>query len=230
MSVLICKNIETEGPGTIEDYLRLKELPYTVVELSKGEEIPVTNDFDTLVIMGGPMSANEGEKYPYIKEEEMLVRDFVKKDRKILGICLGAQIIARAIGSRVYRGHEEEIGWYDIELTGEGLRDRLLEKLALHPVVRDFWKRFKVFHWHGETFDIPGGAARLAKSELYPNQAFKYGNSAYAFQFHIEASREMIYSWFSKETDTNRKIRDETEKFYDIYRGRAMNFYERFFS
>jgi len=230
MSVLICKNIETEGPGTIEDYLRLKELPYTVVELSKGEEIPVTNDFDTLVIMGGPMSANEGEKYPYIKEEEMLVRDFVKKDRKILGICLGAQIIARAIGSRVYRGHEEEIGWYDIELTGEGLRDRLLEKLALHPVVRDFWKRFKVFHWHGETFDIPGGAARLAKSELYPNQAFKYGNSAYAFQFHIEASREMIYSWFSKETDINRKIRDETEKFYDVYRARAMNFYERFFS
>src|SRR4030067_2455118 len=106
MSVLICKNIETEGPGTIKDYLRLKNIPYKIVELSTGEALPNSDNFNTLIMMGGPMSVNEDEIYPYIKEAEKLVRDFILKGKKILGVCLGAQIMAKALGARVYAGHQ----------------------------------------------------------------------------------------------------------------------------
>lgn len=229
MAVLICKNIETEGPGTIEDYLRLKNIPYKIVELSTGEALPNSDNFNTLIMMGGPMSVNEDEIYPYIKEEEKLVRDFISKRKKILGVCLGAQIMAKALGARVYAGHQKEIGWYDIELTGEGLRDTLIRSLALHPKVGDLWKRFKVFHWHGETFDIPQGAVRLASSGLYQNQAFRYGKDAYAFQFHIEVRKEMILEWLKDETDFER-IEKETNTFFEEYLGRAENFYKGFFS
>ncbi len=236
MAVLICKNIETEGPGTIADYLKMNRLPYRIVELSKGEVISDLDNFDMLIMMGGPMSVND--EIPYIIEEEKLTKDFIAKGKKVFGVCLGAQIIAKALGAKVYVGHEKEIGWYDIELTEEGLKDAIMRRLAVHPEVGDIWKRFKVFHWHGETFDIPQGAVRLARSELYQNQAFKYGNNAYAFQFHIEVTREMIYEWFSEmdksacigggeEIDIKR-LKDDTEKFYNVYYQRAMNFYKTF--
>jgi GMP synthase-like glutamine amidotransferase len=228
MAVLICKNIESEGPGTIEDYLKVTDISYQVVELSRGEKLPDPDDFDSLVIMGGPMSVNEDGIYPYIKEEEKLVKSFIARDEKILGICLGAQIMAKALGARVYAGPQKEIGWYNIELTGEGLEDPLMRSLAFHPVVKDFWRQFKVFHWHGETFDIPSGAVRLASSMLYPNQAFRYGAHAYAFQFHIEVRKEMILEWLRDEPDFPR-IKRDTETFYEEYAGRAGNFYKDFF-
>ncbi len=228
MSVLICKNIETEGPGTIEDYLKIQKIPFKIVELSKGEGIPEPDNFNALIIMGGPMSVDEYKAYPYIKEEEKLVRDFISKDKKILGICLGAQIMAKTLGSKVYMGPEKEIGWYDIELTEDGLRDSYMRNLALHPVVKDFWKKFKVFHWHSETFDIPHNAVRLASSYLYPNQAFRYGSKAYAFQFHIEVKKEMIYEWLENEPIDIDKVKNDTEKFYNVYHNRAINFYKAF--
>jgi len=228
MSVLICKNTESEGPGTIEDYLKAVEIPYHVVELSRGERLPDPDKFTSLIIMGGPMSVNEDAVYPYIREEEKLVKDFIAKEKKILGICLGAQIMAKALGARVYAGPQKEIGWYTIELTGEGLEDPLMRSLAFHPVVKDFWRQFKVFHWHGETFDIPSGAVRLASSGLYPDQAFRYGDHAYAFQFHIEVRKEMILEWLRDERDF-RAIRKDTETFYEEYAGRAGNFYKYFF-
>jgi GMP synthase (glutamine-hydrolysing) len=229
MSVLICKNITTEGPGTIEDYLKRKNIAYKIVDLSMDENVPDPDGFETLILMGGPMSANEGEMYPYLKEDEKLVRSFLSQKKKILGICLGAQIMAKTLGAKVYFGSEKEIGWYDIELTGEGLKDPYMRKLALHPEVKDFWKRFKVFHWHGETFNIPEGAVRLAGSELYPNQAFKYRDNAYAFQFHIEVSKEMIYDWFRNNTQKFNSLKSETEKLYDVFHRRAVSFYNVFF-
>jgi GMP synthase-like glutamine amidotransferase len=105
----------------------------------------------------------------------------------------------------------------------------LIKKLAVHPGAGDFWRRFRVFHWHGETFDIPRGAVRLAKSKIYPNQAFRYGNSAYAFQFHIEVKKDMIYEWLKSEPVDNDELRELTETVYDEYAGRAMNFYKAFF-
>jgi len=247
MSVLICKNIGAEGPGTIEDFLIANKIPYKIVDLSTGEKVTNPDDFDTLIMMGGPMSVNENDIYPYIREEEKLVRSFCSNDRKVLGICLGAQIMAKALGSVVYAGTKKEIGWYDIELTVDGIKDPLMQKLAIHPEEGDFWKRFKVFHWHGETFNIPQFAVRLAGSSFYPNQAFRYKNNAYAFQFHIEVTKEMVYEWFSatggslpdgrqagacggknEPVDVSR-LKDDTEKFYNVYCGRTMNFYKNFF-
>jgi len=228
MSVLILKNINTEGPGTIEDFLKEQRISYKIVELSD-EAIPDERGFDALVMMGGPMSVNEAHIYPYISKEEKLVRDFAGKGKKILGVCLGAQVMAKALGSKVYRGTTPEIGWYDIELTEEGIKDSMMNKLAIHPKAGDFWKKFKVFHWHGETFDIPSGAVKLAKSDLYPNQAFRYGDSAYAFQFHIEVRKEMVYDWLKNEPVDMNSVKAETEKLYEVYYGRAMNFYKAFF-
>ena len=229
MAVLICKNIELEGPGTIEDYLIRTKIPYTIIELARGEKIPNPDNFNTLIMMGGPMSVNEEEIYPYIKEEERLVRDFIAKDKKVLGICLGAQIMAKALGATVYPGPQKEIGWYYIDLTEEGMKDPLMKNLAFHPFVKDPLKKFNVFHWHGETFDIPDGAVRLASSALYQNQAFRHGHRAYALQFHMEVRKEMILDWLKDEPHFN-QIERETEAFFEEYKGRAENFYKGFFS
>jgi GMP synthase (glutamine-hydrolysing) len=229
MSVLILKNISSEGPGTIEDHLRDNGIAYSTVDLAT-EKLPSAENADTLVIMGGPMSVNESDIYPYIKKEIELVRDFIQKDKKVFGICLGAQIMASALGAKVYLGPKKEIGWFDIELQQEGVRDSLMMKMAVHPKAGDFWKKFKVFHWHGETFDLPAGSVRLAKSELYPNQAFRFGKNAYAFQFHIEVRKEMVYDWLKDESvDMNRIVRD-TEQYYEDYHQRAVNFYKAFFN
>jgi len=175
------------------------------------------------------MSVNETDTYPYISREIELVREFISKGRKVFGICLGAQIIAKALGSKIYAGTGKEIGWYDIELQENGYKDPLITKLATHPGTGDLRRKFKVFHWHGETFDIPEGALKIAKSELYPNQAFRYGKNAYAFQFHIEVTKEMIYEWLKNEPVDMDKIREDTGKYYEDYSGRARNFYKSFF-
>jgi len=187
MSVLICKNISIEGPGTIEDFLNENGIPSTIVDLSRGEAIPDTDRFTTLVMMGGPMSVNEDDRYPYIKKEEELVRDFAAKDKRILGICLGAQMIAKSLCARVYHGPQKEIGWAPLMLTEEGARSPLAE------VAPD---KTPVLHWHGDTFDLPEGAVRLASTPLYVNQAFAYGQRTLALQFHPEVTVRGMERWF----------------------------------
>jgi len=228
MSVLIIKNIISEGPGTIEEFLRKEDIPFTIVELGGGGPPPPLGEFDTLVIMGGPMGVYEMDKYPHLMVESRLIREAINRGMRVLGICLGAQMVAHCLGAEVYPGPYKEIGWYHIELTGDGLKDPLVRRLATHPQVGDFWKRFKVFHWHGDTFDLPLGAVLLASSELYKNQAFRYGDNIYAFQFHIEVTKEMLLEWF-KDMPVREGIMEETEKIYEEYTGRAMNFYRAFF-
>ncbi|HTZ18987.1 MAG TPA: type 1 glutamine amidotransferase [Dissulfurispiraceae bacterium] len=227
MSVLICKNISSEGPGTIEDYLRGKAIPYIIVDLYKGESLPEETSFDTLVLLGGPMSVNDD--IPYIRHEEELVRNYISRGKRILGVCLGAQIIAKALGARVYKGPAPEIGWLDITLCDEGLNDSLMGKMAACSDADNVSKKFKVFHWHGETFDIPNGALRLASSEIYPNQAFRSGANAYAFQFHIEVNEQIIYDWMSGETIDMNRLKEETLRNYAVYRESAFAFYKNFF-
>lgn len=228
MSVLILKNIVTEGPGTIEDFLLDNGVEFRIIELSE-EDIPQTVDADTLVILGGPMSVKDVDKYPYIAREIELAREFIDKGRKVFGICLGAQIMARALGAGVYPGPESEIGWYEIEISEDAAGDPMLRRLAVGPASGELQTRFRVFHLHGETFDVPAGAVRLARSALYPNQAFKYGRNAYAFQFHIEVKKEMIYDWLKDEPVDMGMVEKETEAGYDEYSGRAKNFYRAFF-
>lgn len=228
MAVLIIKNIITEGPGTIEDFLRKEDFSFKVVELSSGEVPPSLEDFNSLVIMGGPMGVYEIGQYPHLRIESRIIREAINRDMKVIGICLGAQMIAYCLGSDVYKGPKEEIGWQHIELSGDGIRDPFMKKLAIHPSVGDFWRKFKVFHWHGDTFEIPIGAVLLASSELYKNQAFRYKNNVYGFQFHIEVTKKMIKEWFENRPEADSIVK-ETDGIYEEYSGRAMNFYKAFF-
>jgi GMP synthase-like glutamine amidotransferase len=228
VAVLIIKNYHTEGPGTIEDFLRKEDISFSIIELFSGEIPPPLDDFDTLVVMGGPMGVYEMDKYPHLRTGSRLIREAINRGIKILGVCLGAQMVAYCLGSEVYPGPEKEIGWHSIELTGDGLKDPLMRKLAIHPRVGDFWRKFKVFHWHGDTFDVPLGSVLLAGSKLYKNQAFRYGNNVYGFQFHIEVTKDMLREWFEDRPERDSLI-EETEKIYEEYAGRAMNFYKAFF-
>jgi GMP synthase (glutamine-hydrolysing) len=228
MAVLIVKNISIEGPGTIEDFLKKEDISFSIVELGSGELIPPLESFDTIVVLGGPMGIYDMDKHPHLMIVSRVIREAINRDMRVLGICLGSQMIAHCFGAEVYPGPEKEIGWHHIELTGEGLKDPLMRKLAIHPKVGDFWRRFTVFHWHGDTFDLPLGAVLLASSNLYKNQAFRYGDKVYGFQFHIEVTKDMLLEW-GKGLPDSKQIMIETEKIYDEYVGRAMIFFKAFF-
>jgi GMP synthase (glutamine-hydrolysing) len=228
MAVLIIKNIETEGPGTIEQFLRSEGIPFHVVELGVGEIPPSLEAYNTLIILGGPMGVYEMQNHPHLMAGSRIIREAINRDLKILGICLGAQMLAHCLGGDVYPGPEKEIGWHHIELTGEGLKDPVIRKLAIHPDVGDFWRKFRVFHWHGDTFDLPTGATLLASSARYKNQAFRFRNKIYGFQFHVEVTKSMIMQWFEGMPELNKMI-EQTEKIYEEYAGRAIHFYKTFF-
>lgn len=231
MTVLILKNTVLEGPGTIGEFLEKHSIPCRVVELGEGEAPPSLDGFSAVVVMGGPMAVYEMHDYPHLMTGSRLIREALNRQMKLLGICLGAQMIAHCLGANVYKGPEKEIGWFNIELTADGVRDPLMRRLALHPDVGDFWRKFKVFHWHGDTFDLPMGAKRLASSALYDNQAFRYEENVYALQFHIEVTKDMIQKWFEDEPDADRIINqtDAPAALYEQYTSRAMNFYSTFF-
>lgn len=229
MRVLILKNIAAEGPGTIGEFLAYRGIRHSVVDLSRGEPVPPGAGFDALVMMGGPMSVNDEEIYPYLVRERELVAEFIAADKRVLGVCLGAQIMAKALGAPVYPGAEKEIGWYSIEITAEGMHDPMMRTLAGEPRVREPRGRIEVFQWHGETFDMPAGAVGLARSALFPNQAFRFGPRAYAFQFHIEVTREMIGEWLRNEEVDLEEVSGDTDRYFDSYHLRARRFYDAFF-
>lgn len=225
--IAIVKNVKSEGPGSIENFLKKNKLLYKVFEAEDGIIPSTLEDYTGLIIMGGPMGVYEMDIYPHLKIVSRLIREAINRDLKVLGICLGSQLIANTLGAKVYKGQGQEIGWQDIELTGDGLRDPLMIALAKHPSVGDVWKKFRVFHWHWDTFDLPYGCTHLAKSELYENQAFKYGEKVYALQFHIEVTRALLINWFNSHS-LRSQILNEAEKIIPEYSQRAENFYSAF--
>lgn len=229
MRALILKNIEAEGPGTIGDYLEETSWGCDVVELEKGELPPPVEDYRSVVVMGGPMGLYEVEDYPYLRNGFRAVEEAFKAGKKVLGVCLGAQVMAQVLGARVYKGHAKEVGWLDITLTGDALANPAMRAMAEPPGGEGPSERFKVFHWHGDTFDLPGGAVRLAGSDLYENQAFSYGGGSYALQFHVEVTPGMLAEWFSGEPEAD-GVMSDTAKYFEECNFRARNFYEKFFT
>lgn len=141
---------------------------------------------DLLVVLGGPIGVYEDEAYPFLLAETKLIEARLTGNRPILGICLGAQLMALALGARVYPSGLKEIGWMPIRLSAAGVQS------CLSPLAAD---GMRVLHWHGDTFDLPDGAAHLASSDLCENQAFSYGANALGLQFHLETGADALDSW-----------------------------------
>jgi GMP synthase (glutamine-hydrolysing) len=225
MRVLIVKNVFSEGPGTIGDYLTADQVRYSIVDASLDDTIPDIDSFTHLLILGGPMAVYEMHRYAYLVNEALLIDRAIKAGRHVLGVCLGAQMIAHVLGARVYPGSRKEIGWYEVTLTAEGLRDPILPVLALPGK-----NKAEVFQWHGDTFDLPTGAVRLASSDLYPNQAFRYHDRVYALQFHIEVTPAIVRDWLAAEQGIDFSVVSaDSERIFGAYRERAYKFYELFF-
>jgi GMP synthase (glutamine-hydrolysing) len=183
--VLVLQHIACEPPGAYEDVLRERGATIHRVELDEGEPLPDRVEFDAIVAMGGPMSVNDEERHPWLRDEKRLIGDAVREGVPYWGACLGVQLLAASLGARVYQGDEPEVGLLPVTLTEAGRVDPVLEGLPA---------KFTTLQWHGDTFDLPERAVLLAASAAYPHQAFRY-ERAYGVQFHLEVSLEMAHAW-----------------------------------
>ena len=183
--VLVLQHIACEPPGVFEDVLLERDSELVRVELDEGDLLPDWREFDAIVAMGGPMSANDDAQLPWLAGEKRLIGEAVRAGTPYWGVCLGVQLLAASLGARVYAGSAPEVGVLPVELTLDGLMDPVFEGLP-HEVL--------TLQWHGDTFDLPHDAVRLAGSPAYPNQAFRV-QKAYGVQFHLEVSAEMAREW-----------------------------------
>ena len=185
MRALVLQHIACEPPGVFEDVLDERAVQLHRVELDEGDALPDWREFDAIVAMGGPMSVNDDATFPWLTEEKRAIGDAVRAGTPYWGVCLGVQLLAASLGARVYPGPEPEVGLLPVSMTGEARSD---------PVFADAPHELLTLQWHGDTFDLPEGAVRLAGSHAYPNQAFRF-ERAYGVQFHLEVSAEMAREW-----------------------------------
>jgi len=185
MRTLVVQHVEDEGLGYIKGILLGFGIDFEIVRMFEGEDIPNTDEFDALIVLGGPMNVYEEDRYPYLIRLNDAIFKFVCEDKPYLGFCLGAQLLAKALDTPVRKSKKREIGNFEVNLTDGGREDGLFS---------GFDEAFPVFQWHEDTFDIPEGAIKLAESKLCSNQAFRFKN-AYGVQFHLEVTPKMLKRW-----------------------------------
>lgn len=185
--VMIFQHVPYEILGTLHPLLKKRGLRLRYANFGRHPDAAVDiNDYDGLIILGGPMGVYESEKHSHLKTEMQQIEMALKQDKPVFGICLGAQLIAAVLGAPVAPGPRKEIGWFDISLTEEGTKDPLLSHMKATE---------KIFQWHGDNFDLPKTAHSLASSPVCPYQAFRYGKNVYGFQFHLEVDEPMVHRW-----------------------------------
>lgn len=175
------QHVPFEGLGSIEPALLAAGYTLGYTRFFETAVLPDPDDIDLLVVMGGPMSVNDEQGFPWLIAEKKFIRAIIEAGKPVLGICLGAQLIASAMGARVYKNKEKEIGWFPVEGVPAAGKETF-----------NIPSKLEVFHWHGETFDLPPGASRLARSAGCENQAFQLGARVIGLQFHLEMNPELL--------------------------------------
>jgi GMP synthase (glutamine-hydrolysing) len=185
-AILVLQHIACEPPGAYEDVMVERGARLHRVELDEGEPLPDWREFDGMVVMGGPMGACDDADHPWLVGERAAIGEAVRAGLPFFGACLGSQLLAASLGAPVYTGATPEVGVLDVELSDAGRDD---------PVLGELPASFATLQWHSDSFELPDGAARLASSPAYANQAFRLGATAYAVQFHVEVTSAMAAEW-----------------------------------
>lgn len=185
-------HVPYEGLACIGDWAEEKGHKLTETKFYENFTLPDIKMIDWLIIMGGPMSVNEEDKYHWLKTEKNYIKSVIENNKVIIGICLGAQLIADVLGAKVYKNEYKEIGWFPVNPTREAKQNILFSHLP---------EKLTVFHWHGETFDLPAGATHIAENEACKNQAFLYKENVLGFQFHFEMTEQSIIAMFESDND-----------------------------
>ncbi|MFA5291448.1 MAG: type 1 glutamine amidotransferase [Phycisphaerae bacterium] len=217
MKVHWFQHLPFEGLGSMGEYFRQKNIPSTSTHFYLNQPLPDINSFDWLIIMGGAMSANDDAEFGWLTGEKQFIKKAIDSGKVVIGVCLGAQLIAASLGAKVYKNKYKEIGWFDLIPT----------KNAKNTILTDcFAWRMDAFHWHGDTFDLPAGAVRLASSEATKNQGFIIDNRVVGFQFHLETtlnSAKDLIDNFSNELNGDKYVQGEKEMLSDTSRFDKIN-------
>lgn len=192
MRIHYLQHVPFEDLAGIERWAQANYYTISASRLFQNEALPNVYKFDLLVILGGPMNIYEADKYPWLTTEKKFIETAIREEKKVLGICLGSQLIADVLGARVFQNPDKEIGWLPITLTEKARNTQLFSELP---------QQFQVFHWHSDTFNLPQNAVHLARSEACENQAFLYGSNVLALQFHIESTNASIQRMVRHEID-----------------------------
>lgn len=190
MRVHWLQHADFEDLGCIAPWLARRGDTVSCTRLQRGETPPGADAFDWLIVMGGPMNIYEYAAHPWLKAEKALIREAIDGGKKLLGICLGSQLIADVLGGPVTRNAHNEIGWFDVALNEAGRRSKFFCA---------FPERFSAFHWHGDTFAIPPGASALMSSEACAHQAYEFDGRVCAIQYHFEVTAANAREWFEHE-------------------------------
>ena len=185
MTIHILQHVHFEQPGFILQWAAKEGISLSYTRFYEDDRLPKPSEIDGLIIMGGPMGVYDEEKIPWLGKEKAFIKSCIEARLPVLGICLGAQLIAEILGSRVYRHTHQEIGWFPITWASE----------------MSAIKNQQVFHWHGDTYDLPVGATHLCSSEGCLQQAFVYDNHVLALQFHLEVGREEVKRMLAHDAD-----------------------------
>jgi GMP synthase-like glutamine amidotransferase len=220
------ENEDIADLGIAEEVFRSEGVPVETVRAWKGEDLPSLDAVSGLVPLGGDMNVDQVDEHPYLAEEQALLADGVDQDVPVLGICLGGQLLARALGAPVHRANSPELGFTPLRLTEEGRRD---------PVLSALDDGDRMFQWHVDAFDLPVGTALLATGEDVPNQAFRAGRRAWGVQFHPEVSAQELDRWLDAVPHVERtygrpieELRDEIDRELDVMHERSRELFRRF--
>lgn len=185
MKIHFIQHVPFEGPANLEKWAGKKGHAVSTTKMFENKKFPSMNEFDWLVVLGGPMGAYDEMYFQWLSAEKKFIKKAIEENKVVVGICLGAQLIAGVLGAKVYKNVFKEIGWHDVFLSKDSEKSN---------VFKNFPKKFIAFHWHGDTFDLPPESIRIAESKGCKNQAFVYNNRVFGLQFHLESAKDSIES------------------------------------